>query len=238
MREDPHATRYHRVIVTPPTDPLPFVRLPPERMRAQAEAFHAQMRTRRSVRHFSSDPVPRDIVETAIATAATAPSGAHLQPWTFVLVGDPALKQRIREAAEAEERESYEHRMSDEWLAALAPLGTDWNKPHITNAPWLIVVFEQSWGVRGTPSSPRRVKHYYVSESVGISVGFLIAALHGAGLATLPHTPSPMKFLRELCGRPENERPMALLPVGYPAPDARVPRLERKPLDEVLVRLG
>jgi nitroreductase len=170
--------------------------------------------------------------------AGLAPSGAHQQPWTFVLVGDePELRGRIREVAEAEEREGYEHRMSPEWIEALAPLGTDWHKPHLTDAPWLIVVFEQVYGVRQTSDETSRVKHYYVRESVGIAVGFLLAALTHAGLATLTHTPSPMGFLREILGRPENERPYVVIPVGYPAADATVPDLERKPLSEILVEL-
>jgi nitroreductase len=205
----------------------------PDERGAALEAFGAAMARRRSVRDFSPEPVPRELVAEAIRVAATAPSGAHQQPWTFVLIGDePELRARIREAAEAEERESYEHRMSDEWLAALAPLGTDWHKPHLTDAPWLIVVFEQVYGVRPDGT---KVKHYYVRESVGIAVGFLLAALTHAGLATLTHTPSPMGFLRDICGRPENERPYVVIPVGRPAADATVPDLARKPLDEVLV---
>jgi nitroreductase len=173
-------------------------------------------------------------VENAIATAATAPSGAHQQPWTFVVVSDPDLKRRIREAAEEEERRSYESRMPDAWLEALRRLGTDWRKPHLEDAPFLVVVLEQAYGLRADGG---KVKHYYVRESVGIAVGLLLASLHQAGLATLTHTPSPMGFLREILGRPVNERPYVLIPVGYPADGCTVPDLERKPLNEVLVRL-
>ena len=200
--------------------------------------FAEVMERRRSVRDFSTEPVPRELVVDAIRAAGLAPSGAHQQPWTFVLIGnEPELRDRIREAAEAEEREGYEHRMSPEWLEALAPLGTDWHKPHLTDAPWLIVVFEQVYGLRQDGGETARVKHYYVRESVGIAVGFLLAALTHAGLATLTHTPSPMGFLREILGRPENERPYVVIPVGYPAADATVPDLERKRLSEILVEL-
>jgi iodotyrosine deiodinase len=186
------------------------------------------MQKRRSVRMFSTDPVPRELLENAIRVAGTAPSGAHQQPWTFVAVADPELKKRIRDAAEVEEREFYDHRATPEWLDALDRLGTDWVKTHITDAPWVIVVFEQLYG-------PAKEKRYYVKESVGIAVGFLLAALHESGLCALTHTPSPMGFLRDLLGRPENERPFVLIPVGYPARDATVPDLERKPLDRIAV---
>jgi nitroreductase len=192
------------------------------------------MRRRRTVRQFSSEPVPYELVENAIATAATAPSGAHQQPWTFVVVSDTGLKREIRRAAEEAERRSYESRMPNEWLEALRPLGTDWRKPHLEDAPFLIVVFEQAYGL--APDGGK-VKHYYVRESVGIAVGLLLASLHHAGLATLTHTPSPMGFLRELLGRPVNERPYVLVPVGYPTDGCTVPDLERKPLDDLLVRL-
>ena len=185
------------------------------------------------MRSFSSDPVPYELIENAIATAATAPSGAHQQPWTFVVVADQEVKRKIRAAAEEEERRSYESRMPDEWLEALRPLGTDWRKSHIEDAPYVIVVFEQAYGLRSDGS---KVKHYYVKESVGIAVGLLLASLHEAGLATLTHTPSPMAFLREILERPENERPYVLIPVGYPAAECEVPDLERKPLAEILVR--
>jgi iodotyrosine deiodinase len=220
-----------------PFRPLHWPRLSAEEQAARARAFAQRMATRRSVRQFSREPVPWALIETAVSTAATAPSGANQQPWTFVAVGDAALKARIRAAAEAEERESYAHRMSAEWLEALAPLGTDWHKPHLEDAPWLIVVFEQVTGRRmDAAGRARRVKHYYPKESVGIAVGLLLAALHSAGLATLVHTPSPMRFLREVLGRPANERAFCIVPVGYPAPDAQVPELPRKPLAEVLLR--
>jgi iodotyrosine deiodinase len=220
--------------VSGPAHPIPyrFVRLPPERMLAEGRAFHERMDARRSVREFSPDPVPRELVELAIRTASTAPSGAHQQPWTFVLVGDPDLKRKIRAAAEREERISYAGRMSPEWLAELRPLGTDWHKPFLETVPWIVVVFEQLWGVREDGS---RRKHYYVPQSVGIACGLFIAALHSMGLATLTHTPSPMGFLSELLDRPRNEKPYVLFPVGYPAEGAIVPDLRRKPLDEILV---
>jgi nitroreductase len=206
-----------------------------ERRRASG-AFGEVMRRRRSVRAFSREPVPRELIDDAIRAAANAPSGANQQPWTFVVVSDPETKGRIREAAEAEEREGYEHRMSSEWLAALEPLGTDWHKPHLTDAPYLIVVFEQAYGLGPAPDgTTRKTKHYYVRESVGIAVGFLLASLTHAGLATLTHTPSPMGFLAELLGRPENERAYVVIPVGHPAPDATVPDIAKKPLHEVMV---
>jgi len=213
--------------------PLEFERLPAREQLVRSRSFLKEMRLRRTVRSFSPDPVPYELVENAVATAATAPSGAHRQPWTFVVVGDSQLKGRIRAAAEEEERRSYEERMPEDWLEALRPLGTDWRKPHIEDAPYLIVVFEQAYGIRADGSL---VKHYYVKESVGIAVGLLLASLHRAGLATLTHTPSPMGFLREILGRPDNERPSVLIPVGYPAEDCLVPDLERKPLDAVLVK--
>jgi nitroreductase len=210
----------------------------PDEQTATLAQFGAVMERRRSVRDFSPEPVPRQLLVEAIRVAGLAPSGAHQQPWTFVLIGDePELRARIRDAAEAEEREGYEHRMSPEWLEALAPLGTDWHKPHLTDAPWLIVVFEQVYGLHEQGDETVRVKHYYVRESVGIAIGFLLAALTHAGLATLTHTPSPMGFLRDILGRPENERPYVVIPVGYPAADATVPDLARKPLSEILVEI-
>ena len=214
--------------------PLRHERLAPDEALRRSRAFLASLETRRSVRFFSPEPVPRELVENAVRAAGTAPSGAHQQPWTFVVVSDPELKARLRSAAEEEEREFYERRATPEWLEALAPIGTDAVKTHITDAPYVVAVFEQAWGVG--PDGGRR-KHYYVRESVGIAVGFLLAALHEAGLCALTHTPSPMGFLRELLGRPENERPYVLIPVGYPAGDATVPDLERKPFDEIAVFL-
>ena len=200
-------------------------------MIGRARAEHAVLDARRSVRHFAPDPVPREAIAWAIRAASTAPSGAHRQPWTFVAVGDAETKRRIRVAAEKEEHESYEGgRMPAEWREALAPLGTDWRKPFLEIAPWLVVVFEQTWGVN--PDGTRR-KHYYVKESVGIACGLFIAALHRIGLATLTHTPSPMRFLAGILARPENEKPYILFPIGYPAPDAEVPDLRRKELEEV-----
>ena len=213
--------------------PLELERLSEAEQLSRSRAFLESMRLRRSVRHFSAEAAPYELVENAIATAATAPSGAHQQPWTFVVVSDPDLKRRIRRAAEEEERRSYESRMPDEWLEALRPLGTDWRKPHIEDAPFVIVVFEQVYGVAADGS---KVKHYYVRESVGIAVGFLLASLHAAGLAALTHTPSPMAFLRDILDRPANERPYVLIPVGYPADGCTVPDLERKRLSDVLVR--
>jgi nitroreductase len=192
--------------------------------------FAAWLGRRRTIRDFSDRAVRMEIIEAAVAAAATAPSGANIQPWRFVVVTDPEAKRRIREGAEAEEREFYRRRASDEWLAALAPLGTDEHKQFLEVAPVLIVVFEVHKG----PNSPRP---YYVKESVGIAVGFLLAALHQAGLATLTHTPSPMRFLNQILGRPAEERPYVVIPVGYPAEGATVPDIRRKPLDEVLVRV-
>jgi nitroreductase len=201
--------------------PLEFERLRPDEQIARSQEFLERMCTRRSVRHFSREPVPFELVANAIAAAGTGPSGANQQPWTFVVVADAELKGEIRLAAEAEEREAYEHRMTEEWLKALEPLGTDWRKPHIEDAPYVIVVFEHAYGLDGE----RRWKHYYAKESVGIAVGLLLAGLHLAGLATLTHTPSPMRFLARLLGRPCNERAFCLIPVGYPAEDSTA-RLE------------
>lgn len=210
--------------------PLRFARLSKEEARERSREFLRLMRRRRSVRHFAPDPVPRELIENAIRTAGTAPSGANQQPWTFVVVSDPAVKARIRAAAEREEELLYTQRASEEYLEAIEPIGTDWMKPHITDAPDLIVVFEQAWSV---DSSGEKKRHYYVRESVGIAVGFLLAALHNAGLATLTHAPSPMGFLKEILDRPEGERPFLLIPVGYPAPDAEVPALAKKSLAEI-----
>ena len=202
---------------------------PVDEMRERVERFFADMARRRTVREFSDRPVPRDIIETALRAAGTAPSGANLQPWHFVVVSNAATKRRIREAAEAEEREFYEHRASPEWLAALVPLGTDSSKPFLEKAPCLIAVFLQKYG---RLEDGRKVKHYYPTESTGLATGILITALHRAGLATLTHTPSPMKFLNEILGRPTSERPFLLLVVGYPADGARVPDIGRKQLAE------
>ena len=199
---------------------------------AASHEFLRQMSSRRSVRAFSPDPVPVELVRTAVATAATAPSGAHQQPWTFVHVTDAGVRAAIREAAEAEERRSYQGRLGQQWLDALRPLGTDWRKPHLTDAPHLLVVFAQAHGV---DAAGNRRKHYYVAESVGIACGLLLASLHLAGLAALTHTPSPMRFLAEILDRPRHERPYVVVPIGWPAADCVVPDLRRRPLDEVLV---
>lgn len=215
--------------------PLPYQRPTAEEQIARATAFHCVMRTRRTVRHFSPDPVPFSLIQTAIQTAATAPSGANQQPWRFVVVSDPKIKRRIREAAEAEERKFYEHRAPNEWLQALAPLGTDWHKKFLEVAPWLIVVFRLDYALEAGPEGEEiKHKHYYVMESVGLACGFLLAALHHAGLATLTHTPSPMGFLSRILNRPKNEKPYLLIPVGYPARDAQVPDIGKKPLEEVM----
>jgi iodotyrosine deiodinase len=203
---------------------------PVDEMLSRASSFYAEADRRRSVRAFSDRPVPRAIIEQCLRAAGTAPSGAHLQPWRFVVVSDPALKHRIRLEAEREEHEFYTSRAPAEWLAALAPLGTDENKAFLDIAPYLIIVFAESYGV--TPDG-QKVKHYYAQESVGIATGILISALHHAGLATLTHTPSPMGFLNDILERPTNERPFLNLVVGYPADDVRVPALSRKPLDAI-----
>jgi nitroreductase len=216
---------------TYPFIPYDFQRYPEHEMLRRADEFYAEMNRRRSVRHFAADPVPRRLVELAIQAASTAPSGAHRQPWRFVAVDDPDIKRQIRVAAEKEERLSYEGgRMPPDWLAALAPLGTDWHKPYLEIAPWLVVVFEE---VHGYEADGARRKNYYVKESVGIACGVFIAAVHRMGLGTLTHTPSPMAFLARILGRPEHERPFMLFPIGYPAPGATVPDLRRKSLDEI-----
>ena len=215
-------------------DFIPYrpTRLPPEETRRRARDFYERLDERRSVRMFSPDPVPREVIDDLIRTASTAPSGAHRQPWRFVVVGDPATKAAIRGAAEEEEHENYHGgRLPADWLEALAPLGTDANKPYLEIAPWLVVLFEERYGV--APDGSHR-KNFYVKESVGIAAGLFIAAVHNAGLATLPHTPSPMAFLSRVLGRPENERPFALFPVGYPAVDAVVPDIRRKALGDVV----
>ncbi len=202
----------------------------PDDMRHRAREFFEQMNRRRSVRQFADRPIPDGVIEDCLRTAGTAPSGAHKQPWHFVAVRDPALKRKIRLAAEEEERAFYGGRAPDEWLDALAPLGTNEWKPFLETAPCLIAIFARSFG-RGPDGE--REKHYYVQESVGIATGFLIAALHGAGLVTLTHTPSPMGFLNELLGRPKEERPFLLLVTGFPAADVRVPELSRNPLADI-----
>lgn len=215
-----------------PHEPLQFREIPPEEMRIRARAFADEMMRRRTVRDFTDRPVPREIIEAAIDAARHAPSGANHQPWHFVAVSDPDLKRRIREAAEAEEKAFYGGRASPEWLEALRPLGTDWRKPFLETAPWLIVVFAEQWG--RWPDGRRR-KNYYVPESTGIASGFLLACLHLAGLATLTHTPNPMGFLGAALGRPKNEKAIMIVVAGYPAADAVVPThaLRKKPPGDV-----
>lgn len=219
-------------MLEPVYQPLRFEELAPDDMLRRSQDFLAMMARRRTVRDYSDRPVPREIVANAVRTASLAPSGANQQPWTFVCISDPAIKRRIRVAAEEEEKAFYDGRAGDEWLDALRHLGTDWEKPFLETAPWLIAIFGQRYGA--TPDGGK-VKHYYVPESVGIASGFLIAALHNAGLATLTHTPSPMGFLNQICGRPESEKAYILLVAGYPADDCRVPAITKKTLDEVSV---
>lgn len=215
--------------------PLPQIpyrseRRTPEDMRSIAEGLVGQMQRRRSCRQFSPEPIPRDLIEKLVAVAHSAPSGANRQPWRFVAVDDPNLKRRIRLAAEEEERENYEHRFPPDWLEALEPLGTDAHKEFLEIAPWLVVLFRVDWEEIGG----RRYQNYYPAESIGIAAGMFLMACHQTGLATLTHTPSPMKFLREILGRPSNEKPYLLIPVGYPAADCTVPAIAKKPLSEVL----
>jgi iodotyrosine deiodinase len=213
--------------------PLDFQDRSESEMLAAARLFRESMTRRRTVRDYAARPVSRAVIEQVILTAGTAPSGANQQPWTFAAISSPAIKQRIREAAEAEEKAFYAGRAGKEWLDALSHLGTDWEKPFLTEAPWLIAIFAQRWG----EAEGKKVKHYYVPESVGIATGFLIAALHQAGLATLTHTPSPMGFLNEICGRPESEKAVILLVVGYPKEGCVVPRIGKKRLEEIAVWL-
>ena len=212
--------------------PLDFLALPPEVMQERARTFYLEMNRRRTTRHFSPAPVPRELIELAIQTAGTAPSGAHQQPWTFVAIADPTLKARIREAAEAEEHGFYHGRAPADWIDALAPLGTDEHKTHLTDAPWIVILFRQSFGL---DDAKGKRTFYYTQESCGIAAGFFIAAVHQMGLVTLTHTPNPMGFLSELLGRPANEKAMLVMPVGYPAVGAKVPDLSRKGLDEIAV---
>lgn len=215
--------------------PHQFQRLAPDEQRSRADSFYEEMDRRRSVRFFSDEPVPRHLIEQAIRTASTAPSGAHRQPWRFVVTGDPALKRQIREAAEEEERINYDGgRLPEHWREALEPLGTDWRKPFLETVPWVVVMFEERFGV--DPDGSKR-HNFYVKESCGIAAGIFIAALHHMGLSTLTHTPSPMAFLTTLLGRPGNERPFCMFPIGYPSEDCVVPDLRRKTLDEVMVEV-
>jgi iodotyrosine deiodinase len=216
-------------------EPLsPYPQFSVQEMQARADRFYEEMKARRTVRQFSQRPVPRDIISTCLRAAGTAPSGANMQPWHFVVVSDADLKHRIRQAAEAEEHEFYTRRATPEWLEALAPLGTDENKPFLESAPYLIAIFVQRY--RLLPDG-RQMKHYYAHESAGIATGILITALHHCGLATLTHTPSPMNFLNQILQRPDSERPFLLLVTGYPAADARVPVITKKPLTEIVTFL-
>ncbi len=235
MSVDPDAAPDYKALTRhlpePKFVPLPHWRRRPEaEMLDRARAFCAQMDQRRTTRHFSSEPVARELIELAIRTAGTAPSGAHRQPWRFVAIADADIKRRIREAAEEEELETYRHRMTDEWREALHPLGTDHVKEHLTDAPWVVVLFAEKYGLRADGSHR---KNYYVDESVGIAAGLFVAAVHHMGLVTLTHTPNPMGFLRELLGRGTNEKAVLVLPVGLPRADARVPDLQRLPLDAI-----
>lgn len=211
---------------------LPYkgVRYAKAEMLQRSRDFYSYMDKRRSVRDFSNKPVPWEIIENIVMTAATAPSGAHKQPWSFCVVSDPEIKKAIRIAAEKEEYENYHGRMSDEWMKDLHPLGTDWHKPFLETAPYLIVLFKKAYDLE----NGHKRKNYYVSESVGIAAGFLLTAIHNAGLVALTHTPSPMSFLQTILDRPENERPFLLIPIGYPASETQVPELTRKNKDEVL----
>ena len=212
--------------------PLPdYRRYTEPEMLARGEAFYAEMNRRRTTRHFSTDPVPRRLIELALLTAGTAPSGAHRQPWRFVAIDDASLKARLRAAAEAEELKTYSGRMTDEWREALHPLGTDHVKEHMTDAPWIVVLFAEKYGLNADGSHR---KNYYVDESVNIAAGFFIAAIHAMGLVTLTHTPHPMGFLRDVLGRGSNEKAVLVLPVGYPAADAQVPDLQRLPAQDFI----
>lgn len=210
---------------------IPDISLPPKEIITECKNYRDQMEKRRSLRFFSDAPVPREAVEQLIMTASTAPSGANKQPWTFCAVSSPDIKRQIREAAEEEEYRSYHGRMSEEWLRDLAAFGTDWHKPFLETAPWLIIVFRRiyEFGENG-----KKENNYYVGESVGIASGFFLTAIHQAGLVALTHTPSPMDFLTKLLERPANEKPYLLIPIGYPAPDATVPDIVRKPSEEVI----
>jgi nitroreductase len=233
MTDQTHSYPSPETLAKYPFAEHPFVEIPEAEMFKRAREFHDSLAQRRSARVFSDKAVPRELIDLAVATAGMAPSGAHLQPWKFVVVGDPDVKRQIRMAAEAEERLNYEGgRMNDEWQEALAPLGTHSNKEYLERVPWIVVVFEERFQL--LPDGSKR-HNYYVKESVGIACGFFIAALHQMGLTTLTHTPSPMKFLSHLLGRSDNERPSILFPIGYPEPGSLVPDLDRKPLEQILI---
>ncbi|NVJ87234.1 MAG: nitroreductase family protein [Algoriphagus sp.] len=211
---------------------FPYQEIPEQEVISRSEDFYHSMSKRRTIREFDSRPIPITVLENIIRTAGTAPSGAHKQPWTFCLISDSQIKRKIRLAAEEEERISYSSRMSETWKNDLKPLGTNWEKPFLEEAPYLIVVFKQSYGME----NDEKIQHYYVNESVGIACGFLIAAIHQAGLVTVTHTPSPMNFLSEILGRPKHEKPYLLLPVGYPKEETYVPNIKRKDLEDILIR--
>lgn len=211
--------------------PFALPSLKADELSAKSQSLYREINQRRSCRYFASTPVPKEVIENLILTASSAPSGAHKQPWKFVAISNAEVKKEIRKAAEAEEKEFYENRGPESWLKDLAPLGTDWQKPFLEIAPWLIVIFKETY----EEQNGQKNKHYYVNESVGIAAGFLINAIHQCGLATLTHTPSPMNFLSDILKRPANEKPFLLMPVGYPAKDATVPNLKRKALEEVAV---
>ncbi len=211
--------------------PLHFDYVDIEEVDRRSKAIYDNLRKRKSIREFSSKPVPKSVIDHLIATAGSAPSGANKQPWTFCLISNSDLRAKIREAAEKEEYENYHGRMSDEWIEDLKPFGTDWHKPFIDIAPWIVVMFKKAYDI----VDGKKKKNYYVNESAGIAAGFLIMAIHQAGLATLTHTPSPMNFLQKILNRPENERAFLLLPIGYPAEDAKVPNIVKKPLSEILI---
>ncbi len=223
---DPRPQRQQPTFIALPA----YEEYPVDEMRRRAACFYRDLTRRRTVREFSPRPVPREVIEDCLRAAGTAPSGANLQPWHFVVVGDPEVKRRIRAGAETEEHEFYHHKAPPEWLDALAPLGTDEHKAFLETAPYLIAIFAQTYGVR---DDGRKVKHYYAQESVGIATGLLIAAIHHAGLASLTHTPSPMGFLNDILKRPARERPFLILVVGYPADGARVPAITKKGLEDI-----
>ena len=232
MTSTPDYKRLTAHLPEPVFVPLPdYRRYPEPEMLARGEAFHAEMARRRTTRHFSTEPVPRRLIELALLTAGTAPSGAHRQPWRFVAIDDASLKARLRAAAEEEELKTYSGRMTDEWREALHPLGTDHVKEHMSDAPWIVVLFAEKYGLNADGSHR---KNYYVDESVNIAAGFFIAAIHAMGLVTLTHTPNPMGFLRDLLGRGSNEKAVLVLPVGYPAADAQVPDLQRLPAQDFI----
>lgn len=215
-----------------PEIPYNHEKISPEESIKNSKNFYEFMNKRRTIRDFSSEKFPREIIENCIKTAGTGPSGANKQPFTYVVVDDPIIKKEIRKAAEAEEKEFYDHKITDEWRNDLAHLGTDWKKPFLEIAPYLIVVFKQNYGL---DSEGNKTKHYYINESVGISMGMLIASIHNAGLCALTHTPNPMEFIRKILKRPENEKPIVIIPVGYPAENVNVPDIKRKPLEKILV---